>query len=57
MEWKMKHCIVAIWQGMVDASTLSDEEIDAELERGYADMKAGILEILRGRDESNVIKI
>ena len=53
----MKRCIVAIWQGMVDASTLSDEEIDAELERGYADMKEGILEKLRGRDESNVIKI
>ncbi len=26
---------------MVDASTFSDDEIDAELEKGYADMKAG----------------
>ncbi len=28
-------------QGMVDASALSDAEMDAELEWGYADMKAG----------------
>lgn len=27
--------------GMVDASELSDAEMDAELEKGYADMKAG----------------
>ena len=26
---------------LVDASVLSDAEIDAELEKGYADMKAG----------------
>ena len=26
---------------MVDASILSNEEMDAELEKGYADMKAG----------------
>lgn len=26
---------------MVDASVLSDAEMDAELEKGYADMKAG----------------
>lgn len=26
---------------LVDASVLSDEEMDAELEKGYADMKAG----------------
>ena len=26
---------------LVDASALSDAEIDAELEKGYADMKAG----------------
>ena len=26
---------------LVDASTLSDAEMDAELEKGYADMKAG----------------
>ena len=28
-------------RGMVDASVLSDAEMDTELEKGYADMKAG----------------
>ena len=28
-------------RGLVDASVLSDAEMDTELEKGYADMKAG----------------